>query len=259
MKEKFIKLSQRLLMVDDDGVFGSNSIRAAQNQFGHIKLRGTMTPERWIALTIQSFARNQKIAPNIVIDGWWGHNTEDAAYRILGEKFERPDESPSPNQLPGIRAVRCWTPSDAQMTKRYGEVGTNQITISLPFPMRLEWDLKTRTSKATCHKEFAKPLLAALEAVRDHYTLPRLQDLNIDRFGGILNVRKKRGGSTWSAHAWGTAIDLWPSANQLAWKKNQAAFAKPEYEGLRRAFANAGLMSLGVCYDFDWMHWQLNP
>lgn len=255
MKTDFTKLAQRILGVDDDGKFGRNSLTAAKNKLGHIPVKGVMSVNRWIALAVQWEANKSLAVPHkIAEDGWWGPVTEDAAYRLLGHAFTRPDEDKLAPTTP-----RCWTPTDAQMTKRFGSVGTNQVITPLPFAVRLDWDLKTTVTRASCHKDFQKPLTAALEEIRDHYGVERIRALNIDRFGGILNVRKKRGGSTWSAHAWGTAIDLWPGANKLAWKKNRAAFAKDEYRPMREAFAKAGLMSLGICYDFDWMHWQLNP
>jgi hypothetical protein len=253
MKPEHIKLAQQILKdtVDPsilvDGDFGRLSTGAAKKYVGHIKVKDTMTAVRWIALVIQYKAA-------ILTDAWWGPDTQDAAYRLLGQAFPRPDESPIIKPTP-----RCWTPSDSQMIARYGQVGTNQVTINVPFPLRLDWDLKTKVTRVTCHKDFVKPILSVFEQLTEQYSPDRISALGIDRYGGILNVRKKRGGSTWSAHAWGTAIDLWPSANQLSWKKDRAEFAKPIYEPLRKAFTNAGLMSLGTCYNFDWMHWQLNP
>ena len=254
MKPEFVKLAQRIIKTDPDGDFGSNSKAAAFSYTLGVKTKGKMTSDRWIALVIQVCYNRATGNPAIDQDGWFGPDTKDAAYRLLGETFARPDEQPKIDHPP-----KCWIPTEAQCTKKFGSVGTNQVLAQLPFAMRLDWDLKTRVTRASCHKDFEKPLQAALEAIRDHYGVEKIRSLNIDRFGGILNVRKKRGGSTWSAHAWGTAIDLWPDANQLTWHKDRAAFAKEDYAVMRSAFADAGLMSLGTCYNFDWMHFQLNP
>ena len=108
-------------------------------------------------------------------------------------------------------------------------------------------------------RSVADSLIAALETTRDHYGLEGITELGLDLYGGCLNVRKKRGGSTWSAHAWGTAFDLDPDRNQLAWKRDRAEFAKAIYDPFHKAFADEGWMSLGTCYDFDWMHKQRNP
>lgn len=268
MQDKFIRIAQEILKsrvdssLEVDGDFGTFSISAAKKfatKFANVK----MTTERWVAAVIQKEAA--LVGPPIIptgidYDAWWGPDTQDAAYRLTGKEHVgwRPDEV-SPVEIEEPLKVKCWTPSDAQMIKKYGSPGTNQVTISLPFEMRLDWALSSKVTKTSCHKLAEESITGALEAIRDAYGLSEIRELGIDRFGGILNVRKKRGGSTWSAHAWGTAIDLWPSANQLSWKKNRAVFAKAEYAKMREAFNQAGWMSLGTCYDFDWMHWQLNP
>jgi hypothetical protein len=38
-----------------------------------------------------------------------------------------------------------------------------------------------------------------------------------------------RGGSAWSIHSWGAAVDLDPDINQLKWSKPKATFSRPEY------------------------------
>lgn len=270
MKDSFIRLAQMILRdrvnpsLDVDGDFGKESIAAAE-KFSPDFSGKRMTTEQWVATTIQ---RETNLKPRtftsswvtIEEDGWWGPDTQDAAYRLIGGEHVgwRPDEkSPIENEEP--LKVKCWTPSDYQMVSQYGSPGSNQVQIALPFAMRLDWDLKSKVNKTTCHKLAASSITGALEEIRDAYGKAALTELGIDRFGGILNVRKKRGGTTWSAHAWGTAIDLYPSANQLSWKKDRAVFAKAEYNKLREAFNKAGWMSLGTCYNFDWMHWQLNP
>ena len=72
-------------------------------------------------------------------------------------------------------------------------------------------------------------------------------------------MRKKRGGSTWSAHAWGTALDFWPEVNSLRETHKTARFARGDYAAWFRCWEEQGFMSLGRCYDFDWMHVQKNP
>jgi hypothetical protein len=272
MKPEFQALAQRILNARNnaglvvDGIFGPRSVRAAQAYLPNARPIGVLTPQRWVALVIQHEANLSDLVPHHVNpDAWWGPVTEDAAHRLLGNVYLRPDEhreaaaqSPAP-AVPTPSLVRCWTPSDKDMIRAYGNPGSNQILAALPFPMRLAWDNTTEVTYLTMHRLFRGPYLAALEEIRDHYGLDQLRALNIDQTGGILNVRKKRGGTTWSAHAWGTAADHWPQENQLTWKRPRAAFARPEYAPMRDAFRRAGLMSLGECFDFDWMHWQLCP
>jgi hypothetical protein len=75
-------------------------------------------------------------------------------------------------------------------------------------------------------------------------------------FGGCLNVRKMRGGSAWSIHSWGAAIDLDPDNNQLKWASPKATFSKKEYEPFWKIVEAEGWTSLGRRRNYDWMHFQ---
>jgi len=258
-KIEHIKLAQRIIVTKDDGDFGKNSIAAARKYLRSWPYKGAPTATRYVAAIIQRAAAALPINAGVP-DAYWGLQTEDAAYRMLGKEHVgwRPDEKQnvSPHDL---SPVRCWTPTDREMTAKYGQVGSNQVLIKLPYAMRLAWDTSTVVTRTSCHVLVADSLIAALETTRDHYGLEGITELGLDLYGGCLNVRKKRGGSTWSAHAWGTAIDLDPDRNQLAWKRGRAEFAKAIYDPFHKAFADEGWMSLGTCYDFDWMHKQRNP
>jgi hypothetical protein len=254
---EIVKLAQTLLNkraktpLVVDGAFGPKSQAEAARQI-RWTFRGTPTAVRWVAAVIQSEARARSIDAG-ALDAFYGPQTDAAARQMLGEAAPRPDERPA------SQGPRCWSPTDAQMTTRYGGVGTNQVRANIPFPLRLDWDLKTQITGFSCHRLVKDDVESIFLAILRAYGIERIRQLGIDRFGGCLNVRRKRGGTTWSAHAWGTAIDLYPSMNQLHWTRKQAVFARSEYEALRRIFADHGWMSLGSCYDFDWMHWQKNP
>ena len=95
-----------------------------------------------------------------------------------------------------------------------------------------------------------------LVRVLDHYGPERIRELGLDLFGGCLNVRRMRGGSAWSVHAWGAALDFDPERNQLRWGRARARFARPEYEKWWALWEAEGFLSLGRARDFDWMHVQ---
>jgi hypothetical protein len=65
-----------------------------------------------------------------------------------------------------------------------------------------------------------------------------------------------RGGSSWSVHSFGAAIDFLPDENQLKWGKDKASLARPEYEAFWEIWENEGWMSLGRRKNYDWMHVQ---
>lgn len=144
----------------------------------------------------------------------------------------------------------------ARMNAFYGKVGTNQKPLVCPYPMVLSWDTRTTISKFSINKNCHDSALKVLTRVREVYGLAEIKRLRLDRFGGCLNVRKMRGGSNWSIHSWGAAIDFDPDRNQLKWGRDQAAFAKPEYEEWWKAWEAEGWVSLGRERNFDWMHVQ---
>ena len=106
-----------------------------------------------------------------------------------------------------------------QLMQKYGtpnETGVNYlVTIPLPYPMRLSWDKSKIITRLRCHKLVANQLSAIFKDILDFYGLEHIQRLGIDLYGGCFNFRKMRGGSDWSRHSWGVAIDLDPERNQL--------------------------------------------
>lgn len=144
----------------------------------------------------------------------------------------------------------------SDMVKFYGEVGTNQTSLTLPYQMKIAWDLDVKINKFTCHIKVKDSLERIFKQTLDHYGKDGVEDLGLDLFGGCLNVRKMRGGSSWSIHSWGAAVDLDPDRNQLKWGKDRAQFAKAEYEPFWKIVESEKWISLGRKKNYDWMHLQ---
>ena len=148
-----------------------------------------------------------------------------------------------------------------EIVKKYGkpnETGEGYLTtILLPYPMKLAWDLDTKVSKMRCHKLAAEPFLKVFNDLLAHYGLKEIERLGIDLFGGCFNYRKMRGGTSWSTHAWGIALDLDPARNKLKETAKTARFARPEYKPMIDIFYRHGFISLGIEKGYDWMHFQL--
>lgn len=144
-----------------------------------------------------------------------------------------------------------------EIISAYGPVGENQDYLILPYPMRLAWDSGTIVKRFSCHKKAVPTLSSIFKATLEHYGIMKLKELRLDVFGGCLNVRKMRGGSEWSLHSWGLAVDMDPDNNQLRWGKDKAVFAKDDYKAFWGIVHRNGWHGLGVEQDRDWQHFQM--
>lgn len=154
---------------------------------------------------------------------------------------------------PTIKSV--W-PRQADVSAFYGAVGTSQTSIAIPFDMWLAWDKSVRVRKMTLHTKVAASAERVLQAVAGLYSAQERKTIGLDLFGGSLNVRKMRGGSAWSMHSWGIAIDFDPERNQLNWDHTRARLAKPDAIPFWLEWEKEGWVSLGRARDFDHMHVQ---
>lgn len=142
------------------------------------------------------------------------------------------------------------------MVDFYGPVGENQTSLVLPYPMVLAWDTSVTVKKITCHEKCKDSLNNILTQTLKKYGIEDIKKLRLNLFGGCLNVRKMRGGSSWSIHSWGAAVDLDPDHNQLKQGKDTASFAKKEYDPFWKIVESEGWVSLGRSKNYDWMHFQ---
>jgi len=148
----------------------------------------------------------------------------------------------------------------SKIIAKYGkpnQQGSYLTTIQLPYPMRLAWDKKTTVKTMRCHKLVADDFQKVFADLLAHYGLVKIQELGIDLFGGCFNFRAMRGGSDYSRHSWGIAIDLDPEGNQLKETSKTARFARAEYQPMIDIFYKHGFVSLGREKNYDWMHFEI--
>jgi hypothetical protein len=144
-------------------------------------------------------------------------------------------------------------------TLKYGkptQEGNYLVTIKLPYPMRLGWDKKTKVKTMRCHKLVASDFIKVFEDILKIYGYDKIVELGIDIFWGCFNFRSMRGGSDYSRHSWGIAIDLDSERNQLHENSKTARFARPEYKDMIDIFYKHGFISLGREKNYDWMHFE---
>lgn len=155
-----------------------------------------------------------------------------------------------------IQSVKPAWPRQADVPQFFGAVGANQKIIEVPYDMFLAWDRSMRTRRMSLHSKVADSALRALEVISATYSAKERRQLGIDLFGGSLNVRKMRGGSSYSMHSWGIAIDFDPERNRLEWKSDRARLAQSDALAFWSAWEAEGWVSLGRARNFDWMHVQ---
>lgn len=199
-----------------------------------------------------------------VADGAFGRITERETLKFQAKNGLKPDGIVGPRTWNFITTVSGNTPLSERWPKQdyknmvnfYGPVGENQTSLELPYKLKLAWDKNISLNKIRCHEKCAKSLYTIFENTLKAYGEKEIVKLRLDMFGGCLNVRKMRGGSAWSIHSWGAAVDLDPDNNQLRWGKNKASFAKPAYDNFWKIVENEGWVSLGRERNYDWMHFQ---
>jgi hypothetical protein len=167
----------------------------------------------------------------------------------------RGDQKPA-SKLPNSLYRKWPHESTAELTKFYGNVGDNQISIDLPYPMIIAWDTTKTVNRISCHKKVAGSLVRVFENIKKSYSAEDINKHGFNKFGGCLNVRKIRGGDRWSTHSWGIAIDLDPARNGLKASWKQSYFGRPECAAFVNCFKQEGWYSLGLERDHDAMHFQ---
>lgn len=166
--------------------------------------------------------------------------------------------------------------NNQQIEAKYGKPGdiTNLVSLELPIPFYLDWDLSKSVNHITCHKLIAEPLKAALDDILSTYGKEKIHELGIDQFGGCFSMRPKRGFETQyaaaiargdfkgalqylSTHSWAVALDMDPDRNKLRENHQTARFAKPDYKDMIAIFYRHGFIMYGVEKDYDWMHIEI--
>lgn len=198
------------------------------------------------------------------VDGAFGPATERETIKFQVKNGLKPDGVVGPKTRSFITTVSNNTPLSEKWPKQgynsmvnfYGPVGENQTRLDVPYKLRLAWAPQTTLTRITCHQKVAKSLYTIFENTLKTYGEKEIQKLRLDVFGGCLNVRRMRGGSAYSIHSWGAAVDLDPDNNQLRWASPKATFSRKEYNEFWKIVEAEGWTSLGKARNFDWMHFQ---
>lgn len=172
------------------------------------------------------------------IDGKWGAKSTAACQQYLRSFMP----SPSP-----------WPASDqASLKKFYGNPGDESNLVELVFPYPVFYDGK-RVTKTRVHKKCKDSLLRILTAIGASYGKQHGIMEEAEDYGGVFNFRLKRGGSSYSLHAFGAAIDL--DADDNTFRDPWPTSADMPLE-IMVEFAKEGWIAAGAFWGYDSMHFQ---
>lgn len=233
-----------------DGDWGANSENAGIAAIVGLGVNARKWPPARIKVGVaQAMLRDLGFTPGIV-DGFMGPDTQMAIERWqdIDRTFDRPDilVAHQPDLFP--REKDCL--------EFYGDPGTNQVALIVPFPLRLAWNPDQTIKKFQINAKCAQSAGRAYQRILDHYGHERIKELGLDLWGGCYANRVKRGGTTRSMHAYAAAIDTNPEENQLRWGPDRAAMMKPECAAFLDAWEAEGWISLGRERGYDAMHVQ---
>lgn len=222
--------------------------------FGPVATDGNIGPRTLNA--IKMFQSKNGLMP----DGRVGPKTiaalEAVSARQPATGVAIPDRDTDPVKAPAGQAKAKHWPRQNEVEAFFGKACSARATagkVILPVALRYG-DSPVRSF--VCHELVAQPMLEIFKETVEHYGEARWRALRLDAFGGCYNCRPMRGGTRYSMHAWGIAIDIDPGNNQLKWGKDRASLARPEYEPFWKIVESKGAISLGRLLNFDWMHFQ---
>jgi len=184
----------------------------------------------------------------------WDLGDSDDLFEIFPEIFKK-TKKVEPVAPVVVKPKTVW-PKQSNVANYFGQPGENQVMCKVPFKLVLAWDKSNSLSSYSCNELVKDAMERIWQRTFDYYGYDKIVDLRLHYFGGCLNVRRIRGGSNWSMHAYGIAIDIDPDRNSLhtTWKNSQ--MSKPAYKQFVEFFYDEGFINLGKERDYDSMHFQ---
>lgn len=86
--------------------------------------------------------------------------------------------------------------------------GTYLVKVTLPYTMRIAWDLKTEIKTTKVHKVISKQFVNAFNEVLQYYGISKIRELGLDIYGGCFEFRLMRNSNKLSRHSWGICFDI---------------------------------------------------
>ena len=171
-------------------------------------------------------------------DGFWGPRSIAACRAHLHALMPHP--SPWPLQ------------SQSALLAFYGSPGNENNLDKITFPFATFYQGKQVLSTRV-HEDCAHSLMRILEDIQsrhgDNMAIMRIAS----DYAGVYNFRNKRGGNTYSLHAYGAAIDIAPATN--GFKDSWPVRSNMPLE-IIECFYREGWISGAAEWGYDAMHFQ---
>jgi hypothetical protein len=245
-----------------DGVAGRGTMAAVDALLSASGIKGF---DRWpdarrLVVAEQLIYRDLGIDVG-AIDGLIGEQTRYARSvyeaRLKGDaSVENWRDATTTGPTPAVTNAHAKWPRQADAQSFYGAPGTGFVMLDLPFPMRIAWQPIQTVTRVSVHGKCKDAFARVWRNALARYGHDEIRRLRLDMFGGCANVRKMRGSTRWSMHAYACAWDVDPDRNQLTWSRAQASLDDPAYGPFWDIVYAEGGLSLGRERDYDWMHFQ---
>lgn len=188
-------------------------------------------------MTTEQIQRMQRRI-GVVPDGFWGPKSQARCREHLRSLMPTPNPWPASTQA-GLRDF-------------YGEPGDEKNLVFINFPYPMFYGGK-RVTRSRCHFKVAASLGRVLASIGQLHGSDREVMEEAEDFAGIYNFRPKRGGTSYSVHSWGAAIDL--DADDNTFRDTWPIQADMPLE-IMEAFAREGWQSAGAFWGYDAMHFE---
>jgi hypothetical protein len=170
-------------------------------------------------------------------DGFWGPKSIAATQVHLRSLMPTPNPWPKSN----TRALNAF----------YGNPGEGEVALQMTrinvAGMGIKYAGKA-VPKIAVHQRCSESLHRILAQIAESHFAYVLAE-----YAGVYNHRPMRGGTSWSLHAYGAAIDLMPGSNGLHAHWPTRATMPLE---VMEIFAREGWLSAGAFWSRDAMHFQ---
>lgn len=244
-----------------DGQFGLQSFNAARDYLADRRYPATWSDDRTM-IALQQLFLNTTMNAGLLVDGMAGPKFNAALDVYEGKAVPQPQAHTSPIKPPPVlnKPVRTIWPRQRNVPAFFGEnprtVPTAYVTPAYQMYSDYARRPANRVSRFICHKLVKDPLQRIFAATLEHYGPDRIRKLNLDIFSGCKVVRRITGGSGWSMHSWGIAVDMDAANNEFKDTWASGHMDGPDYEAFVGFWYAEGAINLGRERNYDPMHFQ---